>query len=106
MINALAPAGKALDCGLYMNLKTKTQTVRTFVCSFQFLHTSDLPQQNESAGTMRQNAILGCRSCLITKDDRNDLVYDIVNNGRYQFEMEHVIELNLIIYPKLNGRQF
>ncbi|KAF8241442.1 hypothetical protein K440DRAFT_476484, partial [Wilcoxina mikolae CBS 423.85] len=89
MIHALAPAGQALDRGMDMDLMINGELQRVFVCSFQFLHTSDLPQQNDSSGTLRSNANFGCRSCLINNDIRDDLDYDIVINCRYQYEMMH-----------------
>jgi hypothetical protein len=88
VIRALAPAGKALDRGMIMDLKIGEDVVQTYVCAYQFLHTSDLPQQNDSSGTLRQNATYGCRLCLINKEYRGDLTYNVCLHGRYQFEME------------------
>ncbi|KAI5789148.1 hypothetical protein EDC01DRAFT_616999 [Geopyxis carbonaria] len=89
LIDAIKPAAQELDHGLDMNLHLSPGfSIKAYVCAFQFLHTSDLPQQNDSSGTMRQNANYGCRSCLINKNSRDDLSFNIVMQGRYQFEME------------------
>ncbi|KAI5789163.1 hypothetical protein EDC01DRAFT_631209 [Geopyxis carbonaria] len=70
LIDAIKPAAQELDHGLDMNLHLSPGfSIKAYVCAFQFLHTSDLPQQNDSSGTMRQNANYGCRSCLIDKVD-------------------------------------
>jgi hypothetical protein len=88
VIRALAPAGKALDRGMILDLKIGDHIVQSYVCAYQFMHTSDFPQQNDSSGTLRQNATYGCRLCLINKEYRDDLTYNVCLHGRYQLEME------------------
>jgi hypothetical protein len=92
VIRALAPAGKALDRGMILDLHIGNCRMQSYVCAYQFLHTSDLPQQNDSSGTLRQNATYGCRLCLINKDYRDDLNYNVCLHGRYQMEMERARE--------------
>ncbi|KAI5797958.1 hypothetical protein DFH27DRAFT_611888 [Peziza echinospora] len=98
VIAALAPASLRLDAGLPITLSIGSAVpgapaaadVQTVVCAYHHVHTSDLPQQNDSSGTLRQNAAVGCRSCLIPASARSDLEYDIWLNGRYELLMDAV----------------
>ncbi|CAG8696532.1 8370_t:CDS:1, partial [Ambispora leptoticha] len=45
--------------------------------------TSDLPQGNDIAGTLRYNVYRGCRSCKATKDQLTNLTFDIYYCGQY-----------------------
>jgi hypothetical protein len=42
-----------------------------------------MPQNANNSGFMRHNALKGCRACFATQEERGDLDYDIVGQGRY-----------------------
>ena len=44
---------------------------------------ADLPQGNDLAGVLRQNANHGCRTCEVFKDDLTTLNFNIKKHGRY-----------------------
>lgn len=91
-VEAMSPIHRQLDRGLVMRrrLDEEGQTETIFVSAIHFIHVSDLPQQNDSAGVMRYNATIGCRSCLIDSSHRNELDFNTVLFGRYLFEMNKV----------------
>uniref|UniRef100_U9UN50 Uncharacterized protein n=2 Tax=Rhizophagus irregularis TaxID=588596 RepID=U9UN50_RHIID len=47
------------------------------------LTTADLPQGNDLAGILRQNANYGCRTCEVFKENLTEIDYDIKKHGRY-----------------------
>lgn len=68
-ISSLAPVHLQLERGMKMNITvSRNQVVETYVAAFHHLHCSDLPQQNDSSGTLRHNATYGCRGCLIGRE--------------------------------------
>ncbi|KAI1743589.1 hypothetical protein F4680DRAFT_349780 [Xylaria scruposa] len=56
---------------------------KVFVCTFIQCIVGDMPQQQELSGCLSHQANLPCRLCVITKDAREDLHFDIVKKGRY-----------------------
>ena len=68
-----------LDQGLEVEIKG----VKTKMCVFTLCFIGDMPQQQANAGFKSQRATLGCRFCFTDTDDRGDLNYDIVREGRY-----------------------
>ena len=54
-----------------------------FVYAFVHAYISDMPQQQANSGYKTQRATLGCRFCLIGKDERHSMKYDTVMNRRY-----------------------
>ena len=68
-----------LDSGVYTEIKGQ----KCFVCIFTLCYLGDMPQQQENAGFKTQRANLGCRFCFITADERHNLDYDVIKNGRY-----------------------
>jgi len=81
---------KELDRGMRMNINGK----EVFVCGFTFFMIGDMPQQQSLSSCMSQNANFGCRSCLIHKNDRDNLDYNIVQNGRYHYPMIYLRRLH------------
>lgn len=49
------------------------------LCAFVLVYLGDMPQQNENSSTLGPTATFGCRSCLIPKEKRSDLYFDIVS---------------------------
>ena len=49
--------------------------------------TADMPQQAVNSGALAHQANIGCRSCYCPKEFRGDMEYDIVENGRYYFDV-------------------
>ena len=48
----------------------------------------DMPQQQANSGNKSQRATRGCRFCYITEDERGNLDYDIITNGRFHFQVQ------------------
>lgn len=61
----------------------------TRVCAFSLCLLGDMPQQQINSGFMTQRADLGCRFCTISADDRGNLDYDIIRQGRYHHSSLH-----------------
>ena len=53
-------------------------------------YVGDMPQQQANAGCKSQNAEYFCRHCLIDTENRANLEYNTVLNGRYHYEMLRV----------------
>lgn len=70
-----------------MILEVGPQKEKRFVSFFAMGYLGDMPQQQDGAGFLRQNATYGCRCCVIPKDLKGDLQYDVVSNGRYHHEV-------------------
>jgi hypothetical protein len=68
-----------LDHGVYMEINGQ----KCFVCVFILCFLGDMPQQQENAGFKTQRAKLDCRFCFIGANERDNLSYDIVTQGRY-----------------------
>lgn len=49
--------------------------------------TGDMPQQAANTGSLAHQAVVGCRSCYCRKENRGDLYFDVVGNGRYYFDI-------------------
>lgn len=47
-----------------------------------------MPQQQENSRIKSQNATYSCRSCIIYKDQRADLQYDIIQHRRFYYKNE------------------
>lgn len=78
------PGLAELDRGCHVTINGKP----IFMCAFTMCFLGDMPQQAELSGCLRHNAIKCCRYCLIDKNSRSNLQYDIVNFGRYQPHMQ------------------
>ena len=63
------------------------------VCAFNMAFLDDMSQQANNKGFLRHNANRGCRTCLCSKLEKGDLIYDIVGNGRYHWETTRQREL-------------
>ncbi|PKB95143.1 hypothetical protein RhiirA5_437293 [Rhizophagus irregularis] len=60
--------------------------------------TADLPQGNDLADTKRHGGNLGCRSCLVSKDQLTDFTFDVILKARYHhLTDEKVDKLNKLI---------
>jgi hypothetical protein len=60
---------------------------KTTVVAFALAFLGDMPQQNDNAGFKRPTAIRSCRQCLVKSDERNKLDYDIIQKGRYHYQI-------------------
>lgn len=72
----------ALAHGITMEINGIT----TLVKAFPLILTGDMPQQSDSAGFLRHNALKGCRCCQIPLAERSNLDYDIKANERHHFD--------------------
>lgn len=78
-IEPLSVAGRALDKGIILEVGPNRE--KRFVAFFAMGYFGDMPQQQGGAGFLRQNATYGCRCCVIPKDAKANLEYDILSNG-------------------------
>ncbi|KAH0612078.1 uncharacterized protein H6S33_010130 [Morchella sextelata] len=85
VLGCLETPSKKLESGVIMQIPygESEALVEAFVSSFALGYLGDMPQQNECAGFLRQNAAFGCRSCLIPSKEYGNLDYDITKRGRY-----------------------
>lgn len=83
IINALKGSMQSLATGLNMELNGHSTMVR----GFTHVIVGDLPQQADNTGFLRHNANLGCRSCLIRKEERGDYDFDYIRYGRYHWDI-------------------
>ena len=74
------------DLKLIQGLLMTINGEEVFLCSFPFMYIGDMPQQQESSGFKSQNANLGCRFCYIVNTERDQLDYDLVQNGRFHHQ--------------------
>ena len=83
-----------LDKGMELDINGEKKIVLAYIMAF----TGDMPQQNKNSGFKEQSAKKGCRSCLITADNRGDLDFDIIHNGRFH---HHILQLRALssTYP-------
>ena len=82
VIGAFGKAIRALDRGQTLDINGEQTTVCAFIMAFL----GDMPQQADNAGFSRHNAVMGCRTCLCSKSDRDNLNYDVIVNGRYHWD--------------------
>ena len=61
----------------------------TRLLMFPLAITGDMPQQNHNCGVMLPTSRHSCHGCLVSKDQRGDLDFDTVWNGRYQAHHQH-----------------
>ncbi|CAN9363890.1 unnamed protein product [Alternaria alternata] len=78
-----------LETGIDMTLDSGDEVT---ICAPILAYIGDMPQQQNNAGCKSQNAEFFCRSCLISKDEGDNIRFDIVSNGRYHYEMKHARE--------------
>lgn len=85
VLGCLEALSKGLESGIIMQVPCgeSQALVEALVSSFAIGYLGDMPQQNECAGFLRQNAAFGCRSCTIPSKEYGNLDYDIVKRGRY-----------------------
>lgn len=102
VVEALVPL-RDLDQGLTMEIKNPKLDINgpVQVCAFTLMFIGDMPQQQANSGNKSQRAILGCRSCFISKNERGNLDYDIVANGRFHHQAVQMRrQLNAIEQPR------
>lgn len=60
------------------------------LCAFVLVYLGDILQQNKNSRTLSPIATFGCRSCLIPKEKRSDLYFDIVSQGRFYYKHQRI----------------
>ena len=58
-----------------------------FLCAYTHMFLGDMPQQQQNSGMKSQNAEVGCRFYYIPSSQRNNLDYDITENGRFHHQV-------------------
>ena len=89
VIEVFDKAIRQLDKGIKMIINGEPKQV----CAFSMAFLGDMSQQADNEGFLRHNANRGCRTCLCSKLEKGDLIYDIVGNGRYHWETTRQREL-------------
>lgn len=91
VLACLEPSTKRLDRGVRMNISIGSIGASSFqeyfVSSFALGYLGDTPQQNENAGFLSCRALFGCRTCMVSAKQYDNLSYDIINYGRYHYEI-------------------
>jgi hypothetical protein len=82
VVDALKAGLIPLDRGIETEING--ETVRLCVFTHAFL--GDMPQQQKNSMMKTQRGNLGCRFCFAAVDDRGNLGYDSLQNGRYHFQ--------------------
>ena len=75
-----------LDKGLYVKIDGE----EVFLCTFTMCFLGDMVEQQEIAGCLSHQGNKSCRFCLIDKQSRDDLDFDIVKQGRYYHYMNSI----------------
>ncbi|EAQ85495.1 hypothetical protein CHGG_09509 [Chaetomium globosum CBS 148.51] len=81
---------KTLDSGKHLRIGGRD----VFVCSFVVHITGDMPSQSKLSGSKGHQALLPCRSWNIPIDQRGNLEYNIIDNGRYY--MQHLDNISFV----------
>ena len=85
---------KMLEKGVLMNINERV----IWVIVALGIITADLSQNNNLADTKRYSGNLGCRNCLVLKDQLTDITFDIKLNARYHHIIdEKISNLNELI---------
>jgi hypothetical protein len=58
----------------------------SYICAFTHAFLGDMPQQRKNSMMKTQRGNLGCRFCFAAVDDRGNLGYDSLQDGRYHFQ--------------------
>ena len=66
-----------------LNINEKQTTICVFIMTFL----KNMSQQTNNTKFFRHNVIMKCRTCLCSKNDRNDLNYDVIVNDRYHWNI-------------------
>jgi len=70
-----------IDKGIVLDLPQPTR-----VCAFAICFLGDMPQQQANAGFKSQRATKGYRFCLINAEERGNLDYDLIGQGRFHMQ--------------------
>jgi hypothetical protein len=77
-------AFSSLERGIIVDINGIVSRVNVFVMAY----TGDMPQQAANGGFLSHSAEIGCRTCYCPSDQKGDLQYDMVSNGRYHHETQ------------------
>lgn len=77
VIKAIGPMLRTLDRGQRIRFLGKDKD--SMLCASVLVYLGNMLQQNENSGTLGPTATFGCRSCLISKEKRSDLYFDIIS---------------------------
>ena len=83
IIRVLQPGLSCLDEGTKINVNGEEVTLLVFTLAFL----GDMKQQNESCGLLSALGNRGCSKCLIPKDRKQDLSYNIMLNARSHYQI-------------------
>ena len=81
VIKVLEPGLVALDRGVTVDLSGDGNS--TLLCVFTLAFTGDMKQQQDNSGFMSPIANRGCAKCLVTKNQKSNLTFNVVLNARY-----------------------
>src|SRR5205807_8194485 len=83
-----------LEKGITMNMDNEMVWVITSIG----LVTADMPQGNDLCDVKKQDALYGCRNCLVPNDRLTDNTFDRIRGARFhQVTNEHFVQLQTLI---------
>lgn len=108
VVDSIADSFQQLERGVSMDVHGR----RIRVCAFVMGLTGDMPQQAANSGFRSHKARVGCRTCYCEDHQREDMTYNVVENGRYHHETIAIRERSLglpqsrmLAYMKDHGLQ-
>jgi hypothetical protein len=93
IVRNLEPGLSALGKGT----KLIVSGTSTLVKAFPIVLTGDMPQNADSSGFMRHGAAKGCRACFVDKSERGDIYFDIIEYGRFHWDIIFLREQGSLI---------
>ena len=82
VVEAFSKPPRQLDQSVGLEVNDNPTTILAFAMTFL----EDTSQQADIAGFTRHSANMGCRICFCHEDQRAEVDYDIITNGRYHWE--------------------
>ena len=83
IIGSISKSMRRLDRGVDLIINGEAK----FVCAFGIALLGDMPQQAHNGGFLHHSARMGCRTCYCPREERGNLEFDVVREGRYHREV-------------------
>ena len=75
---------RGLERGVVFKVNHQNVLMNVFVLAY----TGDMPQQAANSGFLSHQGHIGCRICYCPGDQRHDLDYDVIENGRFHYDVQ------------------
>lgn len=89
----------SLDRGVVVTIRGEARVL----CAPPLALVGDMPQQASLSGCLNHNALHGCRFCLVGRDEKKDLEFDILRKGRFHDDM--LLARERIDEQQLSGKE-